>query len=106
MNLATVSRLICVLPLALVTIGCVSKKPIPYAFSPARGAAPGAPTLRVMGLQDLRAKKDDMDKLMELPPAVAEVLEKELRNSGMFSRVEGMSPQAGSADFILNGELH
>jgi hypothetical protein len=83
--------------------GCITQKPLPFVYSPAKNPSPDAPALQLTPLRDGRRTKDGMDKVLDLPKALDAVLEQELRNSGLFSKVEVDQTAAGTRDIKLTG---
>src|SRR5688572_15670609 len=87
-------------------VGCATKKPLPFAYSTPRVAAPNAPGLTLQPTADQRSGKNKMDKLLDLPKGLDSVIAQELKNSGLFGKVELKENKTLAAGLVLQCTLH
>jgi hypothetical protein len=84
-------KILAVTILLLVTSGCLSQKPLPYA-AVSRNVVPTGPRLQVLPVEDKRLAKDELDKLLEIPKCVEQALVAEMEGVGLFQSVANGSP--------------
>jgi hypothetical protein len=84
------------LGVVLFGTGCISQKPLPYSAVPAKLRETG-PQLSILPIEDRRAAKDDMDRVLAIPQCVEVVLAQEMEGVGMFQKVSRQTspPQSG-----------
>lgn len=85
--------------------GCVSQKPLPFAYGtplPARASGPG---LAVMTSESVRPAKSVEDEVLKIPQCVDPVTVKELQGVGLFSTVTLCTNSTPKNGYVLHSQL-
>ncbi len=89
--------------LPMLLVGCVTKQPFIYDYSPL-AQNPGKKSLGVLPPLNERFVQNDLDKVLDLPKGLADVLVREMESTGHFSAampVTKLSAERGATDYLL-----
>jgi hypothetical protein len=89
----------------LLTSGCVSTKPLPYHFAQPVPPPSNGPELAVAPTKNARPAKDNMDKVLQLPDCLDNVLVKELEGAGVFGQVHLSTNGIAADQYLLEPSL-
>jgi hypothetical protein len=89
----------------LLGCGCVSQKPLPFAYGGPLPVRAGGPTLAVVPAESLRPAKDPTDKALRIPECVDTVTVKELQGIGLFSTVSLCTNEVPKNGYVLRTQV-
>ncbi len=102
------AKILSLVLLAVLLAGCATRKPSVYEFPPRTPPADGAKSLGALPATSERYASNDLDKILNIPQGLDEVVLKEMESTGRFSYaipVTKLGASKDSTDFVLHVTL-